>query len=114
MLHVLLRAEYAPGRFYNADCHVGAIHSKQRLRVKRPHFCGWPLWHLPALMSRDKQSLKGDQRFISVASALVMLAPKAPWNRRGASSKQREWWEGGVKSPHSKALRAFSWFLGAR
>jgi len=35
-----------------------------------------------------------------------------PWNRHGAGITQSAMYEGGVKPPHSKALRAFAWFLG--
>jgi hypothetical protein len=38
------------------------------------------------------------------------------WGRDSAAQAcvTSAWREGGVKPPHSKALRAFSWFLGAR
>jgi hypothetical protein len=48
------------------------------------------------------------------ASALKMLVPKAPWSAVAPATAVRSNTKAATSLPHSKALRAFSWFLSAR
>jgi hypothetical protein len=46
-------------------------------------------------------------------AALKMLVPKAPWSAVAAATAVGPGSKAAASLPHSKALRAFSWFLGA-